>query len=88
MGTLSGIGYLLRKASHWQPMEDIIRLQMNRNQQQELVLALVNVCTQQQIDPERAESFVPNPSNSELELSANFVLTLLDFFRVRLRMQQ
>jgi hypothetical protein len=46
IGSISGGGYLLRKASHWQPMEEIIRQKLSRSKQRELVAALLTVCAE------------------------------------------
>ena len=45
IGSISGGGYLLRKASHWQPMEEIIRQKMDRAEQRDLISLLLTVCS-------------------------------------------
>ena len=49
IGSISGVGYLIRKVSHWQPMEDLIQSKMTRAQQKDLVSALLIVCAKQQM---------------------------------------
>jgi len=71
-------------------METIIREQLTRQQQKDLVVVLVAVCVDLGIDPENHESLVTNnrEGQQENERYGKFLLTILDFFKRKLHMQQ
>lgn len=89
VGSLTGIGYLLRRASHWQPMEMVIQNQLTSSQLSELVRVLVGVCADASLNPEHACSLVA-AENVEMEndSSSKLLMTILEFFKTSLKMQQ
>lgn len=69
-------------------MEIIIRDQLTRHQQKDLVIVLVAVCVDIGVDPENHESLLRNREGQENELSGKFLMTLIEYFKRRLQMQQ
>ena len=90
IGSICGALFILRRLSDWQPVEAIIRTSMPKHLQQEFVDELVDVCVEEQVDPEDLESLIrfaqveESPTNNNNNLS----LVIMAFFRTRLKMQE
>ena len=97
IGSICGALVILRRQSDWQPVEAIIRNSMPKHLQQEFVDELVDVCVEEQVDPEDLESLIrfaqiddsSNESSSQINNNNNNLsLVIMAFFRTRLKMQE
>lgn len=88
MGLAVGIGYLMWRASRWQPMDSIIMDQMDRAQQREFVCAMVQVCLDADLNPENLDSIVRAAENTDLlDTGGRMSLAMAQFFHSHLKMQ-
>jgi len=91
IGCICGALFILRRLSDWRPVESIIRTSMPKHLQQEFVNELVNVCVEEQIDPEDLESlirFAQLEDSSTNNNNNHLSLVIMAFFRTRLKMQE
>ena len=86
---VAGAIFLIRKLSHWQPVETIIRHHMKQQMQKDFVDELVNVCLEEQLDPDNLEKLAECAQQQGLsEPGGKLNLTIMSFFRTRLKMQE
>ena len=88
VGLASGGFYLLWKASHWKPAEQIIRQRMDRATQRKLVGELVEVCQANELDPEDLDKLVQQLKVENGSIVDQFHQSIVGFFRKHLRMQE
>lgn len=91
LGLLVGGGSILWKISHWQPVEKLLigSRSMDRGLQHDLVDKLVLVCTESGIDPESMDQLLATFDVDERGgPGGQFVETILDFFNMRMKMQE
>lgn len=69
-------------------MGKIIRHQLTRDQQNELIRVLTAVCIDLGVDPENEDSFLGCRGVAENEHYGKFLMTMIVFFRLKLHMQQ
>ena len=91
-GILLGGFYLLYRASSWKPVNEIIKEELDRETQKELVVTLADVCQKNYIDPEDLDRLHDELKCLELNnnkaLINQFHRTLVKFFLVKLQMQE
>ena len=92
LGTICGAVVILRKLSHWQPVENIIRHDMNRQVQLEFVQELIQVCQEENVDPENLDKLIESAAEIETnglsEIGGKISIVMMSFFRSRLKMQE
>lgn len=88
LGFVLGGSHLLWKVSLWKPAEEIIRRDLDRVMQLELVGTLVEVCEANSLDPDDLGRLVKSLKDEKTDLNAQFYSKIVEFFNCRLKMQE
>ena len=72
----------------FQPKASISQRGLDRKQQSELVVALVDLCQRNSLDPEDLDAMVTTLRDHGTKTFAQFHASLVNFFRVKLKMQE
>ena len=88
LGLGVGGSYLLWKVSLWKPAEEIIRQDLDRRLQRELVGTLAEVCQANSLDPDDLQVLVSSLRDEKAEVNAQFYSKIVEFFHNKLKMQE
>ena len=78
--------FLLRKASQWEPAEEILMSKVDRDLLKDLVIDLTDTCVQLKVDPENLDKL--NESLGATDLATDFYKVIHQFFQERLNMEE
>ena len=72
----------------FEPKASISQRGLDRKQQSELVVALVDLCQRNSLDPEDLDAMVATLRDRGNKTFAKFQASLVNFFNVKLKMQE